>query len=69
MAPPAPPYQAPPRSMQYDPATQHPVFFTSRMVKLPNGVVGAGAGANPVAFGYQFEEARREALPGGRQKL
>jgi hypothetical protein len=53
--------------MQYDPATQHPVFFTSRVVKLPNGVVGAGA--SPVALGYQFEEARREALPGGRQKL
>ncbi|KFY34588.1 hypothetical protein V494_06641 [Pseudogymnoascus sp. VKM F-4513 (FW-928)] len=43
---------------QYDSASQHPVFFTSRMVKLPNGVTGAGA--SPVAMGYQFEEARRD---------
>ncbi|KFY80172.1 hypothetical protein V499_00929 [Pseudogymnoascus sp. VKM F-103] len=53
---------------QYDAASQHPVFFTSRMVKLPNGV--AGAGASPVAMGYQFEEGRKDGgVIGGKQKL
>ncbi|OBT59224.1 hypothetical protein VE04_00353 [Pseudogymnoascus sp. 24MN13] len=53
---------------QYDAASQHPVFFTSRMVKLPNGV--ARAGASPVAMGYQFEEGRKDGgVIGGKQKL
>lgn len=53
---------------QYDPASQHPVFFTPRMVKLPNGVLGAGA--SPVAMGYQFEEGRKDGgVHGGKQKL
>ncbi|ELR09199.1 hypothetical protein VC83_05554 [Pseudogymnoascus destructans] len=53
---------------QYDSASQHPVFFTSRMVKLPNGV--AGVGASPVAMGYQFEEGRKDGgVIGGKQKL
>lgn len=55
------------RPPQYDSASQHPVFFTARMVKLPNGV--AGAGASPVAMGYQFEEGRKDGVHGGKQKL
>jgi hypothetical protein len=55
------------RRPQYDSASQHPVFFTARMVKLPNGVVGAGA--SPVALGYQFEEGRKDTPLGGKQKL
>jgi hypothetical protein len=37
------------------------------MVKLPNGVIGAGA--SPIALGYQFEEGRKDTHPGGKQKL
>ena len=52
----------------YDPATQHPVFFTQRMVKLPNGVGGVQGGGmqHPVAVGWQFEE---KAGGGRGQKL
>lgn len=39
----------------FDPALRHPVFFSTRMVKLPAGVVG-GSG---VSTGWQMEEARR----------
>ena len=39
----------------YDPAMRHPAFFSSRMVKLPMGVVG-GSG---VTTGWQLEEERR----------
>ena len=39
----------------FDPALRHPVFFSTRMVKLPAGVVG-GSG---VSTGWQFEEERR----------
>ena len=39
----------------FDPALRHPVFFSTRMVKLPAGVVG-GSG---VTTGWQLEEERR----------
>lgn len=39
----------------FDPALRHPVFFSTRMVKLPAGVVG-GSG---IATGWQIEEERR----------
>lgn len=64
---PQPSQYQPPRPPQYDPATQHPVFFTARMVKLPNGVMSAGA--SPVALGYQFEEGKKDGIGGGKQKL
>lgn len=43
-----------------DPAKRHPVFFTDRFKKAPNGVLGGRGG--PVSEGYVFEEGeRREA--------
>ena len=39
----------------YDPAMRHPAFFSSRMVKLPMGVIGG----NGVTTGWQLEEERR----------
>ncbi|RFU26601.1 hypothetical protein B7463_g9737, partial [Scytalidium lignicola] len=47
-----------------DSSTRHPVFFTERLKRVPNGV-DAGAWISPVAAGYVFEEddlCRREEL-------
>ena len=40
-----------------DAAIRHPVFFTQRLKKAPNGV-NAGGGS-PVSEGYVWEEGRR----------
>ncbi|KAH8808770.1 hypothetical protein F5884DRAFT_381540 [Xylogone sp. PMI_703] len=46
--------QFPSSTMIPDPSTRHPVFFTERLKRAPNGV-GAGAWISPVAAGYVFE--------------
>lgn len=49
----------------YDPATRHPVFFTSALRRPPFPLPdGACAVVNPVAWGYVWEEAARTAREG-----
>lgn len=46
------------REVVLDAATRHPVFFTERLKKPPNGV-RSGASISPVAEGYVFNDAGR----------
>jgi hypothetical protein len=61
-----PPFQSPVVSrgvnggMVMDSAIRHPVFFTDRLKKAPNGV-GTGNGmGSPVTEGYVFEAGVRK---------
>lgn len=43
-----------------DPAKRHPVFFTDRFKKAPNGV--ASGRGSPISEGYVFEDGERREV-------
>ena len=50
--------------MVLDAATRHPVFFTERLKKAPEGVkTGDMMWASPVARGYVFDNGERREAP------
>ena len=50
-----------------DASKRHPVFFTDRLMKAPNGVLaGDGAWDSPVAKGYVFNDGPRRVEGGPR---
>jgi hypothetical protein len=57
-----PPFIPPmPREMVLDVSKRHPVFFTDRLKKAPNGVnTGGGSWVSPVAAGYVFNDGVRK---------
>jgi len=50
-----------------DPSIRHPVFFTDRLKKAPNGVApGGGSWVTPVAAGYVFNDGVRRNVEAAR---
>jgi len=48
----------------HDAATRHPVFFTEKLKKAPEGVrLGDMRWASPVARGYVFNDGERREAP------
>jgi hypothetical protein len=51
-----PPRQLVPDQRAYDASVRHPVFFTDRLKRAPNGVASGQAWGSPVAAGYVFND-------------
>jgi hypothetical protein len=56
------PMQAP-AQIPFDASRRHPVFFTDRLMRAPNGVnAGGGGWISPVAEGYVFNDGAKRRV-------
>lgn len=57
--------QIAPQQLAFDASRRHPVFFTAKLKKAPNGVGdGGGAWRSPVATGYVFNDGAKRVVEG-----